>query len=353
MSLPPHLPAPTCSVKSHNNLQRIKLILAAAFFGLAGGLSGAAVIIGWIWPGLGGGDAYLESQNYSLLARNQLSESLQVEAQQRVAQVYKDISDNSGLAYLSEQKKIGTALIITSDGWLAMYLPVYDGLYKNWRVLLSNGTVYTVKQVLRDARSNYVYLKLEIKNEAQFKVVNFAESVKAGDDVYVYSGGTWKRNIVQDKVYQPINAVHLDTASHYGFLLANPVKSGAVVLNNQGKIAGVIADSGLLIGGETVSRVLPYILSAQKVLYRTLGVEGWYSEENPILNKTEKINGFAVARVLSKNSVFHIGDVIMEISGQVANSNTMWYNISGNSSVKVKILRKGKIVEFETSVLEL
>lgn len=353
MSYPPHLPAPACEIKSHHNLQRIKLILAAAVFGLVAGISGASMVVGWIWPSLGNGDIYLESYNYTLLSRNQLSESLQVEAQQRVAQVYKDVSDSSGISYLSEQKRLGTAIIVTSDGWLTIYLPNYDGIYKNWRVLLYNGTVYSVKQVVRDLRSNYVYLKLDTHADAQFKVVTFADNVKAGDDVYAYSSGVWKRNIVQDKVYKPLTAVHLDTAANYGFLLANPVVTGAVVLNNQGRVAGVIAENGLLITGEQVNRVLPYILRAQKATYLSLGVEGWYSEENPILNKTEKINGFAVARVLSKISKLRVGDIILEINGQVVNSETMWYNISGNNSVKVKILRKGKMVELETSVVEL
>lgn len=353
MSYPPHLPAPACEIKSYHNLQRIKLILAAAVFGLVAGISGASMVVGWIWPNFGGGDAYLESYNYTLLSRNQLSESLQVEAQQRVAQVYKDISDSSGISYLSEQKHLGAAIIVTSDGWLTMYLPNYDGLYKNWHVLLYNGTVYGVKQALRDARSDYVYLKLDAPAGAQFKVVSFADNVKAGDDVYVYNSGIWKRNIVQDKIFKPLTAVHLDTAANYGFLLANPTAVGAVVLNNQGRVAGAIAENGLLITGEQVNRVLPYILRSQKVIYRSLGIEGWYSEENPILNKTEKISGFAAARVLVKSSKLRVGDIILEINGQVANSDIMWYNISGNNSVKVKVLRKGKIIEIDTNVVEL
>jgi len=132
MAFPPHLPAPSCNVASHRKWQRIKILLAAAVFGLVAGLSGAAIMLGWIWPGWGGGDDWMVSRvNNSWLNRTQLEERVRIEMADRVAVVYSRANVWHGANYFSETDKIGEASVVTSDGWLVMHYQGSVGGYKS------------------------------------------------------------------------------------------------------------------------------------------------------------------------------------------------------------------------------
>jgi len=130
--LPPHLPPPVCNIADHKKWLRLKLILASAAFGLLAGLSGASILLGWIWPGYGGTDVWtVTEQNRSALSKVQLEEKIAKEIQERIFSVYARATAFNSDSYLKKSDKLGEGVAISSDGWLAMYLPDYNGVYKN------------------------------------------------------------------------------------------------------------------------------------------------------------------------------------------------------------------------------
>ncbi len=351
--VPPHLPPPVCNLEEHRKWQRIKILLVSVVFGLLAGASGAAMLLGWVWPGFGGGDAWILSSSVNNIPRDLLDIRVRAELEDRIASVYRDLSGTAGINFLSPDKKIGEAIFVSSDGWLTLYYPNYNGDYKNWRVLLNNGHSFVVQKVLKDNNSNLVYLKVTAdQSGAQFKVVNFGDEAKQLEDVYVYSHGSWHHTWVTNKIVQSFHLPHLDSAPSTVVELNESFDAGDLVVGAQGKIVGLVSDGRYVLPSQYVANILPGVLGLQKITYRTLGTYGWFSAEQPIIVKNELTAGYAVARVTLNNSNLKAGDIIVEVNGQVADSNNLWYNIISNKNLKLKVLRKGKIIEFTQDVLE-
>lgn len=351
--VPPHLPPPSCSIEEHHKWQRIKVLLVAVVFGLLAGVSGASMLVGWVWPGFGGGDSWILSSGVANTSRDVLDIRTQVELEDRVAAVYRDISGAAGINYLSPDKKIGEAIFVSSDGWLTMYYPNYNGDFKNWHVLLNSGHSFVVQKVLKDTNSNLVYIKIiSDQSGAQFKVVNFGDESKLLEDVYVYNNNSWHHAWITNKVSRSFNLPHLDSAPSTMVELNESFDEGDLVIGAQGKIVGLVSAGHYVLPGQYIANILPGILGAQKVTYRTLGVFGWFSAEQPIIVKNELTAGFAIARVFLDKSKLKAGDIILEVNGQIADSENLWYTINSNQNLKLKVLRKGKITEFTQDVLE-
>jgi len=352
-NIPPHLPAPVCNVGDYRKWQRIKMILAATVFGLMAGVTGASIVLGWVWPGFAGGDTWILSRNVSDFTRESIEDRVRIELDDRIGSVYRELSATAGVNYLNKDKKIGEAFFISSDGWMALYYPAFDGSYKNWRVLLKNGSSFVVQKVVRDVNSNLVYLKISpINQSAQFKVVNFGDSVNINEDIFVYNNSSWHHTWVVNKISKAAIVPHLDSAPTLTYEIGNGFNAGNLAVNSQGKVVGVVTQDQYVLPSSYVVGILPSILSVQKVVYPSLGVYGWFSEEQPIIIKNESTVGFVVTRVMSGSNL-KLGDVVLEINGTVVNAGNLWYNIISNQTVKLKVLRKGVVIELEQIIKQI
>lgn len=350
---PPHLPPPSCNIKSHHRWQRLKLLGAAAFFGLLAGLSGASMMLGWIWPLYGEGDVWSVAQTRSTLSHSQLEERVKTELADRVATVYGAVSGVGAVSYFNAKDKMAEAVIVSSDGWLVMSALSARTDYKNWRVLLADGSVYSLEKILTDRYAGLVYLKLALGVDAggrQFKVVSFSDKISPLDEVFAYQDKNWRYGWIQYPVYNSAGRAHLDSAAGPSFALNGSFAPGAVVIGVQGRVLGFVGADGLLLPNNFLTRILPGVLSNQKIVYPSLGAEGWFSEEQPVIVGTEKVNGFMISRVWSAGSKLLRGDVILEINGYVATPDNLWYNLS-NPTVRLKIWRNGKIMELDNKVV--
>lgn len=353
ISNPPHLPAPTCNLEHHRKWERLKLLLTAVFFGLLAGGTGASMILGWVWPGLGGGDSWILSHVSSNPAHDFLDDQVRVELEDRVGTLYRDFSGVSGVNYFSQDKKISDVFFVSSDGWLVFYDDKIESNIKTWQVLLKNGNVYNVQKVLHDANANLTYIKINSADGgAQFKVVSFADDAKPTSDVFVFDQGVWKRATVFNKIARAFHLPHLDNAPSQAFELSASFSAGDIVANGQGKIVGVISNNNFVMPAQYLTSVLPGVLSLQKVTYRTLGVYGWFSDEQPLLDKNGKIDGFVVTRVVGDTKL-KVGDVISTVNGNIVNGDILWYNIMSNQSVKLQVLRKDKTVEIVQDIKQI
>lgn len=356
---PPHLPPPACNIENHRKWLRLKLIAASTVFGLAAGMSGAAVMLGWLWPNYGGGDVWITAQTRQATAHNQLEEQVRAEVAEKIFTVYRGLSAAGGVSFLSQSEELGEAVSVSSDGWTAMVLPVATGDWRNWRFLGANKALYRAEKSLFDARAGIAYVKLapidpNKENSTQsFKVIGFADKVGNLDEVYVFQNGEWRYAWITETVWKNNQSGHLDSAPAFGFNTSVAFAPGSVAVNSRGQLAGIINASGQLEPAQAVARVVPDVLSDSRIVYATLGVEGWFSEEQSLIVDGEKISGFAVMRVVGAKTLLRRGDIILEINGEVVSAQNLWYNIYNNQKVRLKVLRSGKPVELETPVIKI
>ncbi|OGH93379.1 MAG: hypothetical protein A2563_02095 [Candidatus Magasanikbacteria bacterium RIFOXYD1_FULL_40_23] len=350
--VPPHLPPKTSSIETHRHLQRLKLLLAIVVFSVIAGASGASMMIGWIWPRFADGDVWITSYTNSGMSRAQLETRIREEISTRVVSVHRGTTSVGGVNYFN--KKIGDGIMLSSDGWLAMYQPRYDGNYKNIYIAVDGGNIFQPEKAVWDKYSGVLYLK--IQNE-QFKVVGFADEGSDLDDIFVWQNDNWYHGTVLYPIFN-YKIPHLDTAPIKSYSLNGSFNAGQIAINNQGRVVGFVADNNLLLPGFYITRVLSQVLSQQALSYPSLGVEGWFGEEQTIftvsetkLKAGEKARGFLVSGVWSVGSVLRKGDLLLEVNGRIVAPDNLWYIINNNESVKVKILRSGKTLEVEVKVV--
>ena len=355
MSIPPHIPAPSCDISAHKNWQNIKVILTAVLFGLFAGFTGAAIMLGWVWPNLNIGVNLTSTSGSTFSTRDNLADSVRAESEDRLGVVYRDLTtiNTNGLSYLSNDKKIGEAVFISSDGWMALYMPNFDGNYKNWHVSLKNGSVYSVQKALRDSYSNIVFLKISSTQAgAQFKVANFNDELKKQEDLFVHSTVSWKHTFFVDYLNQAFVSPHLDSAPSVFVKTNDAFEKGDWVVDATGKFVGVVSDGALILPSRYISIVLPTVLSDQKINYRTLGVTGWFSTEQPIVVNNENLSGFVVAKVISATQL-KVGDVIVQVNNQVVSMDSLWYNVTNSQSLKLQVWRKGKLIDLLETIKQI
>ncbi len=352
--LPPHLPPPTCNIKHYREWQRVKILLAAAVFGLAAGLSGASMMIGWIWPGLGGGDVWVTSQRLSAASRNQLAQRVAVEATERIASVYAGEEINRGVKFLPQKNFLGQAVMMSSDGWLALYLPRPAGNYRNWQVVLSDGAVYGVDKMLPDKITGLAFLHLAPSADkpdatTHFNVAALADKLETAADLYVFDGQNWQWTTKVSDLNVAEIYPHLDSAPLSRARIDFDSALGQAVINAQGRLAGFVVGERTVLPFQYIAQLLPGVLNDQKIIYPTLGVEGWYSAQQPVVVGSSKVAGFFVTK---SAGALRAGDIILEFNGQVADSDKIWYNVKAGEIVKLKVARAGKILDLEATILE-
>ena len=239
--LPPHLPPKSSNLEVHRLWQRLKILLAIVAFSLIAGMSGASMMLGWIWPRFADGDTWITSYSRPGLTRAQLENRIQEEISSRIVGVYKGSAVIGGVNTLN--KKIGDGIMLSSDGWFAMYQPDFDGNYKSLAVLAPNGQVQQPESAQLDKYSGILYVKIK---DQQFKVVGFTDENYAMDDIFVFQDSYWYHGFA---LYPSLNykIPHLDSAPVLSYTLNGVFNAGGVVINNQGRVVGFITEKNLLL----------------------------------------------------------------------------------------------------------
>lgn len=350
---PPHLPAPASNLKNHKQLERLKIIFVATFFGLLSGLTGASVLLGWIWPLTSGSENFFLSRFSSGVSREQLQTRAQAKIADEIFTIYQKATSLGTARYFSEADKIADAVMGVTSGWVVAYVPNYTGLNKDWVAVAENGSLYKIDRSLFDKRTGLLYLSL-VRTGAtnqQFKVVNFNANLKQYDEVFVFQDGQWHSTVVTGFT-RGVTDSHLDAVVVPTFSLNDKFEVGSVVIDKDGNVAGFVNDHSVLLTLTIEDYFLNGIENKKQLTYRSLGVEGWYTDEKLLVLSDEKLTGFIVNRVLTNRQYFQKGDIILKVDGREADRINVWNSLL-NPSVRVTIWRSGKVIESQVSVVEI
>lgn len=355
--IPPHLPKPSCSIAAHQRWLGIRVVIFGSLFGLISGVTGAIIVIGWIWPNYGGGDTWVVSQNHTTASSASLDETISRDSSDRVFTIYKTISKINDLDYLAAENKLGEAVVISSDGWLVLAVENKNALVNTTkaRALGSDGTIYAVQKTIFDPYAKILYIKIDPINQkvgaspaTQFRVALFEESIAPYDQIFIRDNNEWRQKLIGQK--QSDTAVHLDGAPGYAYSVDGKFSVGTVAINSRGRVVGLIDSSGRLSPSIFVTRVMSSVLGQQKISYPTFGVSGWSSGDATAIVSSSAVSGFAVDNVWNKKSKLKKGDVIMEINGQIVRDETLWYNISGKQAT-LTVWRGGAAMDLTADIL--
>ncbi len=350
---PPHLPPPFSNLKDHRQFERLKLIFVATIFGMLSGVSGAAILLGWIWPLTAGGDNFFLSRFSSVVPREQLQSRAQAKIADEIFTIYQKAMTLGKARYFSEGDKVGDAVMSVTSGWVVLNVANYSGFTKDWVAVAENGSLYNVNRALFDKRTSLLYLNISRPSviDQQFKVVNFNADIKQNDEVFVYEDGQWHSTLVLGPS-RGFSDGHLDSASMPTFNLADRFRSGSIVVDADGNVVGFVNDRAAVLALRNEDYFLNGIENKKQLVYRSLGVEGWYTDEKLLVINEEKLTGFIVNRVLANKQYFQKGDIILKVDGRPAERNNVWNSLL-NSSVRVSVWRGGKVIEEQVSVVEL
>lgn len=357
MRIPPHLPAPICDISSYRKLQRLKVLAVAVAFGLLAGLTGAAMMLGWIWPNWAEGDVWVTSRSVIVANRGKLEEMVRLDMKEKVATVYSGKNNWRQASYLNPKDVLGDAAIVSSDGWAVMYYPEYVGSYRNWQVVI-NDKVLSISNAVFDRVSGLLFVKLgtvstSTAHATPYKVSSFDTSVSVGDGVFVYNASLWQAAEIVSNISEAAKWPHLDTAPVNMWAVGQEHSAGKLVINNDGKVVGITTGRDLILPIEYASRVLPQVLGGQKIAYPSLGVNGWFDSERPIVANGTAMRGFAISDVWGKSPLLRAGDILLEINGKAIVENTnLWYDITGATTLNLKVWRSGKIIDLTVQPTE-
>lgn len=354
--LPPHLPPPTCTIDTHRRWQRLKVLLVATGFGLFAGITGAFMVLGWVWPAVDTGDTWATTRYPIGLSKGQLEEKVQREISRKMVVVYSKVTETGSTTLFSHGDKVGEAIVLSSDGWSVMYLPSFSGKVTSWRALADNGALYAVDRAVPDAASGLLYIRVaplrgENGRVEQFQnVVEFASEIKPLDDVFVWQEGGWKRSFVENETVALFTKPHLDSAPIRAYFLNKLFPSGAVVITPEGRLVGMSTREQAVFPAFYIARVWSKVLQQGKAQYPTFGAQGWFSEEQPIILGGERLNGFVVDRLIGRTNLLRVGDIITHVNGKEMTSANVWYTIEAERA-RLRVYRDGKYIEFEHPIV--
>lgn len=356
MVFPPHLPPPSCNIEQHHRWERIKVLVVATAFALFAGIVGALVVIGWVWPNLAEGGSWLVTRSRSAAAAP--TDAVQAEAREKFFTIYRKAATINGVVSLARADRLAVGTTVTSDGWLVSYLPGYDGAYQNWIIVGPHGFLYNADQAVFDKRSNMIFVKLASLRSGgrpageQFKVATFSTAPERSAAAFVWQDGNWFPTSVVGLTTDLAADSHLDTAPVSVARLQGNFTVGSPVIDDQGDFLGILATTNEILPAPFIGNALQGIQEQGHPVYRSLGAEGWFSDERPLAVNGQPVAGFLVARVLANKSVLRKGDIIEEVDGRSLNSALMWYT-NASPKVHVKVLRTGKILEMDVPVISI
>ncbi|MBI2443818.1 MAG: serine protease [Candidatus Magasanikbacteria bacterium] len=350
---PPHLPPPSCNIRQYNFWQRLKLMLLSVVFGFISGLTGAAVLLGWIW----GSDYALG--NWAVIRGGRASQpdalpaATAQEFMPRLAAVYRRREVIAGAATFRRSEYLGPALVVSADGWLAAHFGVPPRGAAGWQAVVG-GKIRQVEQAVFDPISSLIFLRLAREGKKEdarpLPVTAFADSVSPPREVFGFRQESWVPAVITGRQTADFDGARLDSAPRSGYRVAVAWPPGTPVITDSGELVGLIGADGLVLPSEFLASLLPNLFERGTIRYPSLGVEGWFDSEAPIFQGGVSRSGFMVARVWSVKNPLRPGDLIEEINGGGATPER-WTRALRGREVLVKVKRGSRELELTVPVV--
>lgn len=243
-------------------------------------------------------------------------------------------------------------MILSADGWLGIYAPHAkpEGV-TSWKIVADSGNVLNIESYLKDPATNMMYVKVSPPTSTIWHPVEFVSDTKVNDEVFIVTPGEfWQSAFVDQKGYFSFPEGHSDTVLPVQFELSQAIPLGSIVVSKQGRIVGVGRGEHSVLLSTVISTQLPSLLTQGSLSYPSLGIEGWFSEEQPLILQNHVTPGFLVTKIVNKDSLFHKGDIILKLNGEIVEPEKMWYTIRSSKEINLQLWREGKLINMKVPI---
>lgn len=305
----------------------------------------------------------IDSINYLNLSNGQREIKINIEQpltslankyQKSVAGIYRPVQTNTliGQPLFTEADFIGSAVVVTSDGWLM----TTDQVTKNTQVTVVLGDkVYTPQEIKTDVFTRAVFIKIE---ESSLQPVNFqlTDNLEIGEKVFTNMDQANSLNhsfytaLLNNNHYEISKYLYSDELDYYLQISSdNLANFGDPYFNLEGALLGLsyqLEDETLLIPAEYLKQAVKHLLNgtARPVLgVRYVDMEnnsGFMRRGNLIYHPTLPVVDYQSPAAAVK---LKVGDQIVAVNNDLISATHTLTSIIQNyrqgDTVVIKILR--------------
>lgn len=290
---------------------------------------------------------------------------------------------------LSGQFK-GTAMIVTSDGWLLTSSAVINDFQKEYQVITTNNNYYLTKNFIQDKLTGLVFFKIEAQNLNPIQLADSQQLLPAQEIIILASNSQSREpqikfsNIEKLKYFlikTPKDLYHL-TETQDEFILINENLandfSGSLVANLTGEVIGIGQNIEQTNNFKTIvpanylkQAIIKFLPTKTKVIRNYLGLDYLDLSQNLnlpanltankkigilILNNKE-LGITAIKKDSPAKNFLKDGDIILKVNGQEIDEDNNFteiiQNYNPNDKIKLLVYRQGEELEVEIILAEL
>ncbi len=342
---PPHLPPKEsdASNKSKDFYIHIFFTILVSFFS---GISAAMVAFTWILPPF----PSLRT-NFTFFQNSQnrdndfvLSQDQKSQMKERMIQVFdtrKKFSEDffSGAAFL------GSAPLLTLDGWAVLTAPITQSDMKFLEVFDSQGRVLSVEQVIPDTKTGLVYINVQGQGFPVFALAN---------SVFTVQEPMWFAT-QDDFIFSPLFVSFPQSKENSGPLVDSIFKVqgndfvSSFIVNEKAELTGVVNKNSVIFPSTDVIRHLRFLQKNDTIKTSFFPASGYivYGVQKDESGKASSQYGFFVTDVGTKiQTGLLLNDIITHVQGNSFNPQTVREDIlNAGDEMIFTVVRQEKSIE--------
>lgn len=209
---------------------------------------------------------------------------------------------------------ISSAIVLTSDGWLAAVLPPGTYSADELVVITNDHATREIQDLIYDEYSTVYFLRATDANNLKAVQFTDAEQLTIGDNVLavfndLFSGQRVSSTNLENLLFKDENN-YSTIAYPYNYLIADNLRKeyfGSVLINNAGDVIGLNLLDNRVLPHTYFSAVMPQIISQQKIARISLDLA--YTDLSRAINSTESKG----ALIITANKPLVKDDIILKI----------------------------------------
>lgn len=340
----PHLPAKSSAASAQKQIRSVRNIILISLLSVLAGATAALVTLAWFLPTIDSSD-YIYFGHRPLASADApptYNPALEREVSERQLMVF-DTRKQTFDDTITDEAKLGKAVILTSDGWVVLYMdaavvPAYQYLSG----IDHNGVVHKAQQAIYDQYRNVLYVKFA---GTDFLSQAFADWSRVGSDDYVWlTNGSWELGRIS-KLREPEARFNVWQYSVDYTLYNDAPESGTVAYNENGRFVGFITSDGVLSLAWPIQLSFPQVAQTAEVPtvdknWTGTFTDGYIQSQTGIwINKP----AFLVTKVSGTDTLLEAGDLIVTVAGRSVSKESFAYLLSSTPSpFTVALIRDGK-----------